>query len=92
MAMPEMYLLKRANGFFYFRRRIPGKLRGLVDSGLFHHSLNTRNRSEAVGRYAAALARSEHGIAQASRKIEAVASVGRPHIHPGYRESKRLAD
>jgi hypothetical protein len=47
MAKPEMYLLKRANGFFYFRRRIPGKLRGLVDAGLFHRSLNTRNRGKA---------------------------------------------
>jgi integrase len=91
MAKPEMYLLKRANGFFYFRRRIPGKLRGLVDSGLFHHSLNTRNRSEAVGRYAAALARSEHEIAHACGKIEAAAREGRPQVHPGYRESRRLA-
>jgi len=57
-----MYLHRRANGVYYFRRRVPSDLEGIIQPGQFHYSLGTRKRQEALKPYAVALARSEHEI------------------------------
>jgi len=45
-----MYLRQR-NGIWYFRRRVPSDLKGIIEPGRFHYSLGTRNRKEAVTAY-----------------------------------------
>jgi len=64
-----MYLQKRSNGVFYFRRRIPAPLAGLVDARYFHCSLKTRNGREVANLYAIALKRSEAEIINATRTL-----------------------
>ncbi len=62
MQKDEMYLHKRKNGFYYFRRRVPADLIGIIDPKEFHYSLGTNVRREASARYGAAFMQSEHRI------------------------------
>lgn len=85
----KMYLVKRANGVWYFRRRIPGDVKGFVEPGLFHFSLGKRTRQEAMEFYAAALARSEQEISNARKKIQTAAEGGHGRLYPSLRERSR---
>lgn len=58
----NMYLYRRTNGFWYFRRRVPTDLAGIIESKRFHYSLQTKNKSDAILRGSAALAESENLI------------------------------
>lgn len=42
------YLQKRANGVYYFRRRVPDDLREFFGKREFQESLGTKDRQEAV--------------------------------------------
>jgi hypothetical protein len=44
----DMYLYRRSNGIWYFRRRVPADLQGIIDPKRFHYSLRTKNKSEAI--------------------------------------------
>ena len=85
-----MYLRKRSNGVLYFRRRIPSDLKGMVDPGLFHYSLGTRKRQDAIKFYAAALDRSEQEITIAREKIRTAEDKGRAKIYPHLRERRKI--
>jgi len=78
-----MYLRQR-NGIWYFRRRVPSDLEGVIPH--FNYSLHTRKRQEAVRAYAAALALSEDEIASAREKLRADADKGRIEVAPSRRE------
>lgn len=91
VANSEMYLHRRANGVYYFRRRVPSDLEGIIQPGQFHYSLGTRKRQEALKPYAVALARSEHEIEQAREKINTAAEKGRPVVRLSRIERRQLA-
>jgi len=84
-----MYLRQR-NGIWYFRRRVPTDLVGVIEPGKFHFSLHTNNRQAAVRAYADALRRSEYEIEQARAKLRADAETGRVEVHPTRRKSQRI--
>ena len=58
----EMYLHQRNNGVYYFRRRVPADLIGVIDPKEFDYSLGTNVRREASALYGAAFMQSEHRI------------------------------
>ena len=47
MQKDEMYLHRRNNGFYYFRRRVPSDLIGVIDPKEFQYSLGTNVRRDA---------------------------------------------
>ena len=57
-----MYLHRRKNGFYYFRRRVPADLVGVMDQKESHYSRARNARREASARYGAAFMQSEHRI------------------------------
>jgi hypothetical protein len=70
MQKGEMYLHRRSNGFYYFRRRVPADLIGVIDPKEFHYSLGTDVRREASARYGAAFMQSEHRIARERERLK----------------------
>ena len=70
MQKDEMYLHRRSNGFYYFRRRVPADLIGVIDPKEFHYSLGTNLRREASARYGAAFMQSEHRIARERERLK----------------------
>ena len=44
-----MYLHRRKNGFYYFRRPVPADLIGVIDQKESHYSLATNVRRKGVG-------------------------------------------
>jgi hypothetical protein len=50
MQKDEMYLHQRKNGFYYFRRRVPPDLIGVIDQKESDYSLATNLRREASAR------------------------------------------
>lgn len=85
-----MYLRQRA-GVWYFRRRVPSDLEGVIEPRRFHYSLGTKNRKEALEPYAAALARSEQEISEAREKIRKATEKGRSELYPLRKEARRIA-
>src|SRR5215472_750134 len=74
----EMYLHKRSNGFWYFRRRLPSDLLGMIDAKRFHYSLGTKNKSDALLRLGAALAESEQIIRKERARLNQAPAIVRP--------------
>jgi len=70
MQKDEMYLHRRSNGFYYFRRRVPADLIGVIDPKEFHYSLGTNVRRKASARYGAAFMQSEHTIARERERLK----------------------
>ena len=66
----EMYLHRRNNGFYYFRRRVPADLIGVIDPKEFHYSLGTNVRREASPLYGAAFMQSEHRIGRERERLK----------------------
>jgi integrase len=85
-----MYLHQRSNGFWYFRRRVPTDLAGVIDPKQFHYSLKTKIRRDAVNLYAAALAESEKVIEEAREKIKAAVESGNAGLYPSWSERRRI--
>lgn len=86
-----MYLQRRSNGVYYFRRRVPSDLEGIIEAKRFHYSLGARTRKEALKAYAVALARSENEIQLAREKIEKAALEGHPQVRPTWKKSRAAA-
>jgi len=84
-----MYLRQRA-GVWYFRRRVPSDLEGIIEPSRFHYSLATKSRKEALKPYAAALAQSEQEISEAREKIQTAAAKGQSEVYPLFK-ARRLA-
>src|ERR1017187_10097908 len=78
MQNKEMYLYKRPNGFWYFRRRVPTDLVGIIESKRFHCSLRTKKKSEAILRVSGALAGSEHLIRKERARLSQAPVIVRP--------------
>ncbi len=78
MQKDEMYLHKRKNGFYYFRRRVSADLIGIIDPKEFHYSLGTNVRREASACYGAAFMQSEHKIN--SERVRLARLAMRPHV------------
>jgi|GEM_PF-3903409 len=64
-----MYLQKRENGVYYFRRPIPPDVAGIVPKVAFQHSLKTKKRLEALHSHHLSLFESEKLIEQARQKL-----------------------
>jgi integrase len=78
MQKANMYLYRRSNGFWYFRRRVPAELAGVIEPKRFHYSLQTKNKSEALIRLSAALAESEHAIRRERERVNQAPTTVRP--------------
>jgi site-specific recombinase XerD len=78
MQNEQMYLYKRSNGFWYFRRRLPSDLLGIIEPKRFHYSLGTKNKSEALLHLSAALAESESIIRKERDGLNQAPPIVRP--------------
>ena len=78
MQNKEMYLHKRSNGFWYFRRRLPSDLLGMIEPKRFHYSLGTKNKSEALLRLSGALAESEQIIRKERDRLNQAPAIVKP--------------
>ncbi len=77
MQKGKMYLHRRKNGFYYFRRRVPEELAGVIEPRRFHFSLKTKDKSEAMLRLSAALAESEHIIRRERQRLSKAPATAR---------------
>jgi hypothetical protein len=75
MQNKKMYLYKRSNGFWYFRRRLPSDLLGIIEPKRFHYSLGTIIKSEALLYLSTALAESEHIIRKERDRVNQAPAV-----------------
>lgn len=64
-----VYLQKRENGVYDFRRPIPPDVAGMVPKVAFQHSLKTKNRRETLHSHHLSLFLSEEHIEQARQKL-----------------------
>jgi integrase len=78
MQNKEMYLYKRSNGFWYFRRRLPSDLLGIIEPKRFHYSLGTKNKSDALLGLSAALAQSEQIIRKERDRLNQAPAIVQP--------------
>jgi integrase len=65
----DMYLYRRSNGIWYFRRRVPTYLAGIIQTKQFHYSLRTKSKSDAILQLSAELAKSEHLIRKERQRL-----------------------
>lgn len=72
MQNQKMYLYRRPNEFWYFRRRVPADLDGIIEPKRFHYSLRTKNKSEAILRLSPALTESEHLIRKERERLRQI--------------------
>jgi hypothetical protein len=77
MQNANMYLYRRSNRFWYFRRRVPTDLAGVIEPKRFHFSLKTKDKSEAMLRLSVALAESEHIIRKERERLNKAPAIAR---------------